>query len=110
MPKTLTATEVKTRFGAVLDWAASANEDVVIESHGRPKAVILSYEAYQQVLALREQARRRELLGRLRALRDSVRAQNQDLTPEQAEALADGVTREAIDRLIEKGEITYEGA
>lgn len=88
MPKTVSATEAKVQFGAIVEWAVEAQDDVVVERRGEPKAVIISYQEYQKVLALREQARREEALRRLRALREEVRARNTDLDEEQAMALA----------------------
>ena len=88
MSRTVTATEAKVQFGAIVDYAVAANDDVIVESRGEPKAVIISYQEYQKVLTLREQARREEALRRLRALREEVRARNTDLTEEQAMALA----------------------
>jgi len=88
MPRTISATEAKVQFGSIVEWAVEAQDDVIVESRGEPKAVIISYQEYQKVLALREQARREEALRRLRALREEVQARNTDLTEEQAMALA----------------------
>lgn len=51
-----------------------------------------------------------EALASLRKLRDEVRARNLDITTdEQALAVADEITRAAIDRLVEKGQIRFAG-
>ena len=62
MAKTVSVTEAKNQWSALLDWAVNNNDEVIIESRGKPKAFILSYAEYQQFLALREQARRKEVL------------------------------------------------
>lgn len=94
MPKRVTASEAKNRFGAMVSWAVESQDDVIVESHGEPKAVIISFDAYQEVQQLRETAQRQAALARLRQLRDDVRARNQDLGPAEAETLADRFSRE----------------
>jgi prevent-host-death family protein len=108
MSKTISANEAKNRLGT---WIALVNEDdteVIIERHGKPKAVIMSFESYEEVEKLREKQRREELLRRLRALREEVRAQNQDLTQEEAEGLANRISRDMIDHMAETGRVSFE--
>lgn len=102
MPRTVSASEAKRKFGEISDWATDAQDDVIVESHGQPKVVIISFEEYQHVLDRRERARREAALEELKAIRARVRARNQDLTTEQAFALSDELVREAVQRLDEK--------
>ena len=67
MPRRISASEAKTRFGAIAEWAAESQDDVIVESHGQPKVVIISYQEYQRLLALRDQARRHQALQQLRS-------------------------------------------
>ena len=108
MPRTVSASEAKTRFGTIADWAAEAQDDVIVESHGQPKVVIISFEEYQRVVVLREEARRRQALERLHRLRDRVSARNQDLDEEGAVAWADRVVREVVREMIDEGKIRYQ--
>lgn len=108
MPRTVSASEAKNRFGAVTDWALANQDAVIVESHGEPRVVILPYAEYEHVQALKEHQRRQDALARLRKLRDEVGARNQDLTDEQVEELADRVTRDTIDSLIAKGKVRFE--
>lgn len=108
MPRTVSASEAKTRFGSIVDWAVESSDDVVVESYGSPKVVIMSYKGYQEVVRLREAARRREALAELRALRDKVRARNQDLDEEEARTLASEVGKETVRRMAEEGKIAFE--
>jgi hypothetical protein len=48
------------------------------------------------------------LLKQLRALREEVRAQNQDLTQEEAEEIANRFSRELIDDMAAEGKIVFE--
>ena len=94
--KTVSATEAKNRLGAFLGEVSRGENDVIIESHGKPTAVLLSYEAYRQFRELQDRQRRRDSMEALRQLRAEVRARNLDLTEEEADAIADDVGREAI--------------
>ncbi|HET7081545.1 MAG TPA: hypothetical protein VFM49_29305 [Chloroflexia bacterium] len=67
----------------------------------------MSDNEYDAIQALWEQARRRELWERMEALRREVSARNRDLTDEQREALADEISREAINSLVQKGKIKF---
>lgn len=109
MPKTVSATEAKIHLGSLIDWAVQHADEVIIETRGHPKAVLLGFEAYTKLQQLRDMARRREALERLEALAARVGTRNQDLTPEEAEALADRFSREVIQELISEGKVRYPG-
>ena len=94
--KTVSATEAKNRLGTFLGEVSRGETEVIIENHGKPTAVLLSYEAYRQLRELQDRQRRREAMDALRQLRAEVRARNLDLTEEEADAIADDVGREAI--------------
>ncbi len=108
MPKTMSASAAKNQFGAVLGWVRDNGDEVIVESHGEPRAVIISYSEYETLQALRDEARRRQAWADLERLRAEVSAQNPDITSEeQALAVADQFTREAVGSLIQKGQITF---
>lgn len=107
MPKAVSATEAKNRLGALMAWAVEHRDDVIVEAQGKPRAVIMSFADYEVVQALREQARRQAALERLRALRTRVSARNQDLTEEQAMALADRFVRETTDEMAVEGTVRF---
>jgi prevent-host-death family protein len=109
MPRRVPATEAKTRFGAIADWAVENEDEVIVESRGEPKVAIIPFEEYQRLAHLREEARRRAALSRLERLRERVRARNQDLDEEQAESLADRFTREVITDMVREGKVKYGG-
>lgn len=110
MPRTISASEAKTKFGAIVDWAVETQDDVIVESHGQPRAVIVSYTQYQQILALREQARQQNALQCLRKLRETVRARNQDLDEEQADAIADQISHQVVAKMVAEGKVLYQGS
>lgn len=108
MSKTVSVSEAKNQLSAVMDWAVDNGEEVVVESRGEPKAVILSYREYQEFLALREQARRREALRQLAELAERMQALNADLSAEEVEQLAEEITRETFERMEAEGKIAFQ--
>ena len=99
MPKTISVSEAKNKLSAMLKWVVENRDEVVVESRGRPKAVILPYTEYQVFKTLREKERRQMAIKRLQELAAANQELNQDLTPEEAEGLADEITRETIARM-----------
>ena len=103
----VSSTQAKAQFSKLIEKTQEGDE-VVIRRRGQPVAVMLSYEDYLDLQTLREKARREEALARLRALAREVRAQNEGLTPEDSEALADALAREALESLAAKGQVRFE--
>jgi prevent-host-death family protein len=66
---TMSATDVKNRFGEALDTAQ--REPVTIHKNGRNVAVLLSMEAYQQAIARNDAGRVHPLVAQLH--RESVK-------------------------------------
>ena len=98
--KTISATEAKNRLGAYLGEIARGEGEIIIENHGKPTAVLVSYEVYREFRDVQEWLRRRDAMEALRRLRDEVRARNQDLSEAEADAIAEDVGREAIARVL----------
>lgn len=108
MPNAVSSNEAKQRWGALLARVAEQGDEVVVEHHGKPKAVIISFAAYQEVQALREQQRRTDILDRLRTLQERLSTRNRDVTEDQAMALADRFSHELIDDLATEGKLVFE--
>jgi prevent-host-death family protein len=108
MSKAVSANEAKNRLGSLLRYVSTEDDEVIVESHGKPKAVIMSIAAYEELRELREQKRRADALSELRALRNEVRARNLSLSEQDAEALADRVSREIVDDLSAEKAISFE--
>ena len=94
MPRTISVSEAKNKLSAMLNWAIKNQDGVIVESRGRPKAVILPYAQYESYLVLRENEQRRTALLRLEELAAVVQTRNQDLQPGDAEQLAEEITKE----------------
>jgi hypothetical protein len=86
---------------------------VIIERRGKPTAVIVSIAAYDELQTFREDKQKRaDALERLRRLDERLaahnRVHNSDLSEEEAIELSVRIERERIDRMAERGEITFE--
>ena len=70
-------------------------EAVVVQDNGQPRVAIISMGEFDRLQGRIDPERRQRALADLRALRDRVRARaaNQNLTPEQAEEIADRFVR-----------------
>ncbi len=107
MPRTISVSEAKNKLSAMLNWAIKNQDGVIVESRGRPKAVILPYAQYESYLVLRQKEQRRTALLRLEELAAVVQSRNQDLQPGDAEQLADEISRETIERMVEEGKVSF---
>ena len=108
MPKTVSSNEAKNRLGSLLGYVNEQDDEVIVESHGKPKAVIMSISAYEEVQALREQKRRVDALTELHHLQERVAARNHDLSEDAAIKIADRISHDLIDRMAARREITFE--
>jgi PHD/YefM family antitoxin component YafN of YafNO toxin-antitoxin module len=104
MTKIVSTREAGERLLELLESVAGGDE-VVIERQGEPEFVILRAA---DVAELRDMQQRWEAFERLEAVRERVRARNQELTDEQAEDLADRAAHDAIDSLAERGVLRFE--
>ena len=84
MPKAVSSTEAKNKFATFLQWANQHNDGVVIEVRGKPKAALISYLDYEELLRLRKQEQKRKALAALDELRKELRQQNPELTTADA--------------------------
>lgn len=109
MAKAVSTTEAKNKLTALIAWVREHQDEVIVESHGEPRAVLISFDEYEKLKLLKEQERRRLALEQLRQLKAEVRARNQDIeTEEQAVSIADRFVREVIDDMVEEGKIRFE--
>ena len=100
--KTVTATEAKNRLGAFLRAVSRGEGAVAIENHGKPTAVLISHDDYRDFREAHDRLRRMQAMEELRRLRQEVRADNQDLGEEEADAIAEELSTEAITRVLER--------
>ena len=108
MTRSVSATEAKAKLADLMRWAVKTGDDVIIQSRGYPQVVIVPFKEYEEIQALKERARRAAAVARLQELAREVQAQNEGITVEEADAIADEITRAAIDQLIAKGVVRFE--
>ena len=108
MTRIMSVTQAKAQFSAVIAWAAQDKDEIIIQNRGAATAVIIPYDEYEAYKKSRELARRQEAVARLHQIAKQVQQQNQDLTPEAADALADEITRDSIDNLSAKDEFHFQ--
>lgn len=137
MPRLISASDVEDRLSSWIDYANEAGDEVIVESYGKPKAVLMSISDFEEVQELREQKLRAEAIERLqslgmelsrrrkatelpdkqqredavkrlRALRDEVSARDRDLTEEQIEEIANRFSRDIIDDMAAEGKVEFE--
>lgn len=108
MNQIVTATEAKARLGELMRRAVDTGDAVIVESRGKPQVALVPYVEYEELQRLKERARREEALAQLRELAREVRAQNLDLSEDEAASIADELTREAIESLAAQGKVRFE--
>lgn len=100
--RTVSATEAKNRLGALLGELQNGTDAIVIENHGRPRAVIVSAEEWEILNDARMRLRRLEAWERIRELAGKVSARNANLSQAEVEALADEIGDEAKRRVVQR--------
>lgn len=107
MVRTISATEAKVNFGAVTQQVIDDGEPVIVENHGQPRVAIVPVQNLERLAELEAQERQRDALDRIQQLQAEVAGRNQDLTEEQADAIADDVVRTAVNALFDKDLVRY---
>ncbi|MBX3054498.1 MAG: type II toxin-antitoxin system Phd/YefM family antitoxin [Caldilineaceae bacterium] len=107
MERIVSTTEAKAQLSGLMEWTLLNDDAVVVESHGNPKAVLISFTRYEQFRVWREQQRQKAALIELAALAESIQARNQNLSDAEADNLAERFGREIIEEMIAEGKIHY---
>lgn len=92
--KTMSSNEAKQHWGSVMNGVSRPDDAVIVESHGKPKVAVISYDRFEKLQELEEQARRAWAMEQLRQLEERIDNRNSDLTDEQIEELAVRAGRE----------------
>ena len=96
----ISATEAKLRFGDILDRCTYGHEDVIITKHGKPVAVMLDINTYNQ-----RQNSTTPLLQRFNELQNQARdfRRNQNTKPNSCDTLND-IREERLTKLTQNHE------
>ena len=106
--KTMSSNEAKQQWGSVMNAASAPDDAVIVESHGKPKVAVISYDRFEKMRELEEQARRAWAMEQLRGIEERVGDRNSDLTDEQIEELADRFSREFVEDLVAEDKVVFE--
>jgi len=97
MPKIITSTELQKQTREAIDYARVERDAVIVETYGRPMAVILSYDEYKAYIEYK--ASREQRAARFALLRDAAaeNAAYNALSEEEAVQLVDEVRQEVVE-------------
>lgn len=104
--RNVSSNDAKQHWGAMMK-AVNEGEEVIVESHGKPKAVVISPEAFEELRQAREKARREEILVWLQDFEERQLERNKDLTQEEADELANRAAHEMFDELAAEGKLRF---
>lgn len=99
--------ETRRQLSQFLRAIKAGGEEVVIHNRGKAEGVLISYEDYAILQTARVRNQRQAALDNLQRLAEENAINNADLSEAEIDALADEVTRTAIDNLVEKGAIRF---
>lgn len=88
MSVSVSSNEARSRLGRLLRLAAEKDENVVIEVRGQPKAVLVSYADYQELLRWKKSQQAISALEKIRAARESILERTAELSESDAYRLA----------------------
>lgn len=106
--KAASISETRQQLSALLNRVKKSREDIVIQNRGQAEAVIIPYGDYTLLQEAREKRRRQQAIAELQQIARDIEAQNEPLTDEETEALADEVTKEAVENLKAQGKVTFQ--
>src|SRR5688572_11191435 len=103
MPKTVSSSEAKSKFGEIVKWSAENKDEVIVKLYGEPTVVIMPYSEYEEVEKLRKREQRRKAWEALEKLRKEVQEKMPAISAEEAYRLA-GFSEEVIQETLKADE------
>ncbi len=92
--KTMSSNEVKQRWGSVMRTVDVPDDAIIVESHGKPRAAVISFERFQKLREFEKREQRERALRTLKEIEVRYDGRNDDLTEEKIEELAVRAGRE----------------
>jgi prevent-host-death family protein len=92
--KTISATQAKNQFGALVESISSGEGDIIVANRGEPIVAIIPAEKYDTLLRLLKEERHRDAAATLRRLSADIQAQNPDITEELANEISNRAVRD----------------
>jgi prevent-host-death family protein len=103
MPKTVSSSEAKSKFGEIVKWSTENKDEVIVKLYGEPAVVIMPYSEYEEVEKLRKREQRRKAWEALEKLRKEVQENMPAIPAEEAYRLA-GFSEEVIQETLKADE------
>ncbi len=107
LSKLVSITEAKAKLSDLMAWTVENDEELIVQRRGVPTAVIIPFADYDQFKAAKEQNKRQVAIARIQEIATEAQ-RNHNMTAKEVDKLADEITREAIDSLVAKGEVTFQ--
>lgn len=92
--RTVSATEAKNRFGAIVKSALESDEVILVENHSEPYVYMVPPGEFERLQEADKELQRRTRLERLESIMRRQAERNSDLSSDEAEALAVRAVRE----------------
>jgi prevent-host-death family protein len=105
--KTISATQAKNQFGALVESVKDGEGDVIVENRGEPVVAIISASRYDGLERLEKEEKRRKAAETIRSLRGRVLAQSVNFSDQETETFIKQLVDESIESLFAKGKLRY---
>lgn len=106
--KTASVSETRQQLSSFLNWIKDSREDVIIQNRGKAAAALIPFTDYELLQEARQRRRRQQAIEELERIALEVSERNKDMSREEAEKIADEITREAIDNLVKQGKVKFQ--
>lgn len=106
-PSTVTSVEAKNRLGYLIAMVQKDYKDVLIENHGKPRAVLLSYEKYEALQKKLKHIETQQAWNALQKAREKVQKRKPAITNAEAATKIQKATDQAMKELSGNGIIQF---
>ena len=97
--KTASVSQTRQNLSNFLNLVKDNQQDIIIQNRGEAEVVMIPFADYALLQEARERKRRQQAIAELRQIAQMVGERNADLSTEDAQKIADEITREAIHNL-----------
>lgn len=106
--KSASVSETRQQLSALLNQVKKSHEDVIIQNRGQAEAVIIPFADYELLQAAREKRRRQQAIAELHQIARKIEAQNETISEQKADTIAEEVVTETIKSLIDQKKVAFQ--
>ncbi len=88
MIRTLSSNEAKQQWGSIMKSVGDDGDEFIVESHGKPKVVVIPFDEFEAFQKARKEQIRAEALMKLQAWDQKYADRNSDLSEQEVEQIA----------------------